>query len=108
MRYAVNVPNFEDYSDVRTVAGVALATERLRLGPMVTPLARRRPWKVARETVTLDRLSGGRPASTAAPRSSSTTRASWSPWMPRTSAGCWRSSASSARARGRSTCWSAG
>jgi alkanesulfonate monooxygenase SsuD/methylene tetrahydromethanopterin reductase-like flavin-dependent oxidoreductase (luciferase family) len=98
MRYAVNVPNFEDYSDVRTVAalaadaeaagwdgffvwdhlafvkawklriadpwmllcGVALATERLRLGPMVTPLARRRPWKLARETVTLDRLSGGR------------------------------------------------
>ena len=41
MRYAVNVPNFEDYSDVRTVA--ALATVRLRLGPMVTPLARRRP-----------------------------------------------------------------
>jgi alkanesulfonate monooxygenase SsuD/methylene tetrahydromethanopterin reductase-like flavin-dependent oxidoreductase (luciferase family) len=98
MRYAVNVPNFEDYSDVRTVAalaadaeaagwdgffvwdhlafvkawrlriadpwilltGVALATERLRLGPMVTPVARRRPWKLARETVTLDRLSGGR------------------------------------------------
>jgi alkanesulfonate monooxygenase SsuD/methylene tetrahydromethanopterin reductase-like flavin-dependent oxidoreductase (luciferase family) len=42
------------------LAGVAMATERLRLGPMVTPLARRRPWKVARETVTLDRLSGGR------------------------------------------------
>ena len=35
-------------------------TERLLLGPMVTPLARRRPAKVARETVTLDRLSGGR------------------------------------------------
>jgi alkanesulfonate monooxygenase SsuD/methylene tetrahydromethanopterin reductase-like flavin-dependent oxidoreductase (luciferase family) len=98
MRYAVNVPNFEDYSDVRTVAGlaadaeaagwdgffvwdhlafvkawklrvadpwmlltgVALATGRLRLGPMVTPVPRRRPWKLARETVTLDRLSGGR------------------------------------------------
>jgi alkanesulfonate monooxygenase SsuD/methylene tetrahydromethanopterin reductase-like flavin-dependent oxidoreductase (luciferase family) len=98
MRYAVNVPNFEDYGDARTVAGlaadaeaagwdgffvwdhlafvkawrlriadpwvlltaVALATERLRLGPMVTPLPRRRPWKLARETVTLDRLSGGR------------------------------------------------
>jgi alkanesulfonate monooxygenase SsuD/methylene tetrahydromethanopterin reductase-like flavin-dependent oxidoreductase (luciferase family) len=28
--------------------------------PMVTPLARRRPAKVARETATLDRLSGGR------------------------------------------------
>ncbi len=38
----------------------AAATERLRLGPMVTPLARRRPATAARETVTLDRLSGGR------------------------------------------------
>lgn len=43
-----------------TLAAVADATERLRLGPMVTPLARRRPAKVARETATLDRLSGGR------------------------------------------------
>ena len=43
-----------------TLAAVAAATERLRLGPMVTPLARRRPAKVARETVTLDWLSGGR------------------------------------------------
>jgi alkanesulfonate monooxygenase SsuD/methylene tetrahydromethanopterin reductase-like flavin-dependent oxidoreductase (luciferase family) len=43
-----------------TLAATATATERLRLGPMVTPLARRRPAKVARETVTLDRLSGGR------------------------------------------------
>ena len=39
---------------------MALATERLRIGPMVTPLPRRRPTKLARETVTLDRLSGGR------------------------------------------------
>jgi alkanesulfonate monooxygenase SsuD/methylene tetrahydromethanopterin reductase-like flavin-dependent oxidoreductase (luciferase family) len=43
-----------------TLAAVAAATERIRLGPMVTPLARRRPVKVARETATLDRLSGGR------------------------------------------------
>lgn len=43
-----------------TLAAIATATERLRLGPMVTPLARRRPPKVARETATLDRLSGGR------------------------------------------------
>jgi alkanesulfonate monooxygenase SsuD/methylene tetrahydromethanopterin reductase-like flavin-dependent oxidoreductase (luciferase family) len=43
-----------------TLAAVAAATERLRLGPMVTPLARRRPAKVARETATLDMLSGGR------------------------------------------------
>jgi alkanesulfonate monooxygenase SsuD/methylene tetrahydromethanopterin reductase-like flavin-dependent oxidoreductase (luciferase family) len=43
-----------------TLAAVAVATQRLRLGPLVTPLARRRPAKVARETATLDRLSGGR------------------------------------------------
>ncbi|MET7419707.1 LLM class flavin-dependent oxidoreductase [Dactylosporangium sp. NPDC005555] len=43
-----------------TLAAVAAGTERLRIGPMVTPLPRRRPAKVARETATLDRLSGGR------------------------------------------------
>jgi alkanesulfonate monooxygenase SsuD/methylene tetrahydromethanopterin reductase-like flavin-dependent oxidoreductase (luciferase family) len=43
-----------------TLAAVAIATERLTIGPMVTPLPRRRPHHLARETVTLDRLSGGR------------------------------------------------
>ena len=43
-----------------TLTAMAVATERIRLGPMVTPLARRRPVKVARETATLDQLSGGR------------------------------------------------
>ena len=43
-----------------TLAAIAAATRAIRLGPMVTPLARRRPVKVARETVTLDQLSGGR------------------------------------------------
>ncbi|GAB4453088.1 MAG: LLM class flavin-dependent oxidoreductase [Anaerolineae bacterium] len=42
------------------LAAIAARTTRLRIGTMVTPLARRRPWKVARETVTLDHLSGGR------------------------------------------------
>jgi alkanesulfonate monooxygenase SsuD/methylene tetrahydromethanopterin reductase-like flavin-dependent oxidoreductase (luciferase family) len=42
------------------LTAVAMATERLIIGPMVTPLPRRRPWVVARQTVTLDRLSGGR------------------------------------------------
>ncbi len=42
------------------LAAVALSTERVRIGAMVTPIARRRPWKLARETVSLDRLSGGR------------------------------------------------
>jgi alkanesulfonate monooxygenase SsuD/methylene tetrahydromethanopterin reductase-like flavin-dependent oxidoreductase (luciferase family) len=43
-----------------TLAAVAVATERIKLGPMVTPLARRRPWVVARQAVTLDHLSNGR------------------------------------------------
>ena len=43
-----------------TLAAVATATSRVRLGAMVTPLPRRRPHGLARETVTLDRLSGGR------------------------------------------------
>jgi alkanesulfonate monooxygenase SsuD/methylene tetrahydromethanopterin reductase-like flavin-dependent oxidoreductase (luciferase family) len=98
MRFALNVPNYGPYADVRAMAdlarlaedcgwdgffvwdhvtwlradpqpvadpwilltAVALATTRLRLGTMVTPVARRRPAKLARETVTLDRLSGGR------------------------------------------------
>jgi alkanesulfonate monooxygenase SsuD/methylene tetrahydromethanopterin reductase-like flavin-dependent oxidoreductase (luciferase family) len=42
------------------LAAMAAATERVRLGPLVTPLARRRPVKVIRETVSLDQLSGGR------------------------------------------------
>ena len=42
------------------LAAMAAATSRIRLGTMVTPLARRRPWKLARETVTLDHLSNGR------------------------------------------------
>ena len=42
------------------LSAVAMRTERIRLGPMVTPVPRRRPWKLARETVTLDHLSGGR------------------------------------------------
>ena len=43
-----------------TLAAIAAATEQVMLGPMVTPLARRRPTKVARETASLDVLSGGR------------------------------------------------
>src|SRR5438128_1525203 len=42
------------------LAAVATRTERIRIGTLVTPLTRRRPWKVARETVTLDHLSNGR------------------------------------------------
>ena len=39
---------------------VAFATERLRIGAMVSPLSRLRPEAFALQTATLDRLSGGR------------------------------------------------
>jgi alkanesulfonate monooxygenase SsuD/methylene tetrahydromethanopterin reductase-like flavin-dependent oxidoreductase (luciferase family) len=42
------------------LTAAALATHRIRLGTMVTPLARRRVSKLAREVTTLDRLTGGR------------------------------------------------
>lgn len=42
------------------MAAFAMVTRRVRLGAMIMPLARRRPWKVAREAVTLDHLSNGR------------------------------------------------
>ncbi|MFE6776228.1 LLM class flavin-dependent oxidoreductase [Streptomyces sp. NPDC057702] len=98
MRASLNIPNFGDFADVRTVARVAgaaeeagwdglfvwdhvvhekarrrafadpwmlltaaaLATSRIRLGTMVTPVARRRPQQLARQVATLDVLSGGR------------------------------------------------
>jgi alkanesulfonate monooxygenase SsuD/methylene tetrahydromethanopterin reductase-like flavin-dependent oxidoreductase (luciferase family) len=43
-----------------TLAAIAAATERVTIGPLVTPIPRRRPHQLARETVTLDRLSNGR------------------------------------------------
>jgi alkanesulfonate monooxygenase SsuD/methylene tetrahydromethanopterin reductase-like flavin-dependent oxidoreductase (luciferase family) len=43
-----------------SLAAMAMRTERVRLGPMLTPVSRRRPWKLASETATLDRLSHGR------------------------------------------------
>ncbi|WP_028924669.1 LLM class flavin-dependent oxidoreductase [Pseudonocardia acaciae] len=97
MRFSINVPNFGDFSDPRTVAelaraaeaagwdalfvwdhvvhrrhprpfgdpwmlltAAALATSRIRLGTLVTPVARRRPQQLARQVATLDAVSGGR------------------------------------------------
>lgn len=100
MRFSINIPNFGDFADARTVAAAAtaaeqagwdalfvwdhvvhdkrrrrgqafgdpwmlltaaaLATSRIRLGTLVTPVARRRPQQLARQVATLDALSGGR------------------------------------------------
>jgi len=42
------------------LAAAAVRTSRIRLGTMVTPVPRRRPWVLARQVVTVDHLSGGR------------------------------------------------
>lgn len=42
------------------LSAIALTTEKIRIGTTVTPVARRRPWKLARETVSIDHLSSGR------------------------------------------------
>ncbi len=100
VRFSINIPNFGDFADARTVAkaavaaeqagwdglfvwdhvvhdkqrrrgqafgdpwmlltAAALATSRIKLGTLVTPVARRRPEQLARQVATLDALSGGR------------------------------------------------
>jgi len=50
----------EVYDPWVVMAAMAMRTTRVRLGAIVTPPSRRRPWKLARETMTLDRLSDGR------------------------------------------------
>lgn len=42
------------------LTAAALATERVAIGSLLTPLPRRRPWEVARQAATLDQFSGGR------------------------------------------------
>ena len=42
------------------LTAAAMRTSRIRLGTMISPLSRMRPWKIASETITLDHLSGGR------------------------------------------------
>jgi hypothetical protein len=42
------------------MAAAAMRTERIRLGTLLSPLSRMRPWKIASEAATLDNLSGGR------------------------------------------------
>ena len=54
---ATDAPTFDPWV---VLTAIALRTERVRLGTTITPLSRRRPWKLAREAVTLDHLSHGR------------------------------------------------
>jgi alkanesulfonate monooxygenase SsuD/methylene tetrahydromethanopterin reductase-like flavin-dependent oxidoreductase (luciferase family) len=50
----------ETYDPWVVMSAMAMRTERVTLGAIVTPPSRRRPWKLAREAMSVDRLSGGR------------------------------------------------
>jgi alkanesulfonate monooxygenase SsuD/methylene tetrahydromethanopterin reductase-like flavin-dependent oxidoreductase (luciferase family) len=52
--------NSPTYDPWLTLAAIALRTQQVRIGITVTPLSRRRSWKLARESITLDHLSHGR------------------------------------------------
>ena len=54
------VGDMDTYDPWIVMAAMAMRTQRVRIGAILTPPARRRPWKLARETVALDHLSGGR------------------------------------------------
>jgi alkanesulfonate monooxygenase SsuD/methylene tetrahydromethanopterin reductase-like flavin-dependent oxidoreductase (luciferase family) len=56
----VALGSMDTYDPWVVMAAMAMRTERVKLGAIVTPPARRRPWKLAREAMTLDRLSNGR------------------------------------------------
>ncbi len=56
----ISVGPMDTWDPWALLGALAVSTERIRLGAMVFPLARRRPWKVAREAITVDHLSGGR------------------------------------------------
>ena len=57
---AIDIGGMDMYDPWTLLGGMALATSRVSLGAMVFALTRRRPWKVAREAMTIDHLSRGR------------------------------------------------
>lgn len=56
----ISVSAMDTYDPWTLLGAMAMVTERVRLGAMVFALPRRRPWKVAREAITVDHLSNGR------------------------------------------------
>jgi hypothetical protein len=53
-------PAFDFFDPWVGLAVMATRSKRIRIGTMITPVPRRRPWKLARETLTIDHLSNGR------------------------------------------------
>lgn len=56
----IGIGNSDVFDPWAILAAVAVRTQRVQLGAMIFPLSRRRPWKVAREAITVDHLSHGR------------------------------------------------
>lgn len=56
----ISIGETDTYDPWTMLGAMATVTERVRLGAMVFALPRRRPWKVAREAITVDHLSKGR------------------------------------------------
>ena len=56
----ISIPGMDLYDPWVVLAGIASRTKKVRLGAIITPPSRRRPWKLAHETATLDQLSNGR------------------------------------------------
>lgn len=54
------IKNFELFDPWVMMGAIAARTTRIRFGAMITPVSRRRPWKLAKECVTVDHLSNGR------------------------------------------------
>ena len=57
---AEGFPDFDFFDPWVGLAVMAMRSQRLRIGTMITPVPRRRPWKLARETLSIDHLSKGR------------------------------------------------
>ena len=57
---AIAIGTTETWDPWVTMSAMAMTTQRVVLGSIVTPPSRRRPWKLAREAVSVDHLSGGR------------------------------------------------
>ncbi|NHJ49598.1 MAG: LLM class flavin-dependent oxidoreductase, partial [Asgard group archaeon] len=58
--YPGDMPEANVIDPFVVLAAIASQTKKIRIGTTVTPLSRRSPWQVARETATLDHLSNGR------------------------------------------------
>ncbi len=56
----ISVGDADTYDPWAMLGALAVTTKTMTLGAMIFPLSRRRPWKVARETITVDHLSNGR------------------------------------------------